>query len=101
MAITMQQARKDCSWLGDIVQVHTVGPYDIVEILKTDNDAPCEGAYIRSYSTYVNGKRTSLGYNTLDSALAGCIAYRALGPNCSASHYFIRGIGLSEEVEKV
>lgn len=84
---------------GDVVAIHEVGPYAMVEyhpwvsvgvMVKTgvpDPDAV-------EFSTYVDGRNCSHSYGTLDAALAGCIAYRSEGPNHHADAYFIRSLGL-------
>ncbi len=82
---------------GPIVKVHEIGPYAIVEYLLdySSRGGSCDyskhGA--KSYATYVEGKSTKHTHDTLDAALAHCIAYAHDGINTQAHVYFIRGIG--------
>lgn len=85
--ITKNTAIKDFSWLGSVKEVYQVGPYSIVEYVRNDDKTT-------NFGTYIDGKQSTISYHSLDAALAGCIAYRAEGPNCQASHYFIKSLGL-------
>ena len=102
--ISLHQAKKDFSWLGEVLAVHSIGPYDLVEYWHDPSkfhlqDEPRDLRRVKNWGTYVNDKKTSISYGSMDEALAGCIAYRAEGPNCQAAHFFIRGIGLGDHRE--
>ena len=83
---------------GEVVAIHVVGPYAIVEyhpwkcsesrmVLTGQPDPDAI-----EFGTYVDGRNCQHSYGTLDAALAGCIAYRIEGPNHAADAYFIRSL---------
>jgi hypothetical protein len=91
--LTIAQAIEDTAWLGTVIKVHVIGPYDIVEYWRRPaNNSEDRNTY-RAFSTYIDSRRTSRSYSSLDEALAGCISIRHDGINTRADGYFIRGIG--------
>ena len=91
--ISMQQAVEDCGWLGPVIGIHTIGPYDIVEYWhQPSSNSPDRNTY-RNFSLFIDGKKTGCSFDSLDEALAGGIARRHDGINTRADGYFIRGIG--------
>lgn len=94
--------RINFTW-GKIIDVHIIGEYAFVEyhpwildgcIVKTGQ--PSKEI---QFHPYILGKDLSHSFNTLDEALAFCIAYKYDGCNTKAHRYFIVGIGeeLSDE----
>ncbi len=77
---------------GHIVQIHEIGPYAVVEYRpkreRAASEPPRETETM--FSSYVHGKRTITSHDTLDAALAHCIAVNAEGNNTMASFYFMR-----------
>lgn len=84
---------------GEVTQVHEVGPYAIVEFVEWKR----KGSQVMTgrvgertvFSTYLNGECLSMSFDTLDHALAHCIAARHQngGFNSQAALYFMRMIG--------
>lgn len=91
--LSLSQARKDNGWLGDIIAVHTVGEYDIVEYLHKPAGNSEDKTRKLHFTPYINGDRTSHSFMSLDAALVGAIAYKHEGPNTRADGYFMRAIG--------
>ena len=90
------QTGADFIW-GELVGIHEVGDYAIVEY------HPWKSAGVRllsgdedntkvNFSCYMGGKSLSRSTNSLDSALAECIAYKHEGLNSKAAGYFIKMI---------
>lgn len=82
---------------GALIQIHEVGPYAVVESYpwKTEGCTVLTGQPDKdriSFHAYVHGEDTMHAFDSLDAALAGCIAYRNEGCNHHADHYFIKGI---------
>jgi hypothetical protein len=76
---------------GKITQIHSIGPYDIVEFVWKDLAGPDRGK--THFTVYVYKKDTSIGADELDKALALAISYRHEGVRCtSAAHYFMKMI---------
>jgi hypothetical protein len=91
--ITMRQALNDFSWLGQVLSVHNIGPYGVVEYARNhttpDNkDLPRQ----KWWGGYINGEKQSRSWHSLDAALAGLITFRADGPNSQAADYFIKSL---------
>lgn len=84
------------SW-GPIIEQHQIGPYTILEYLEDtstyDNASAWERHGRTLYHIYVDGKNTAVSATSLDSALAGAIAYRRDGANSHAGDYFMRMVG--------
>jgi len=84
------------SW-GEIITIHHIGEYSLVEFhpwvyincCGTDqiNEAETE------FSCYINGYSISRSAESLDSALATCIAHKHDGGNSQAAVYFMKMIG--------
>lgn len=72
--------RSEYCW-GKVKKIHCVGEYQIVEAIK-DNKTHWHG--------YINYKDTNISYDSLDSALAGCIGYKYEGGNGKAAMYFCK-----------
>jgi hypothetical protein len=88
----MTNPSKPFLW-GAIIQVHTVGPYAIIEYLEKVPVNRDDKTRRVMFHIEVEGKDAHRSYETLDAALAGAIAYRHEGPNGRAAEYFLRGIG--------
>lgn len=94
--LTLLRRGTPYTW-GQVIAIHEIGPYTIVEShpwleqdgrIRTGVPDPTS----IEFHTYVNGLCCSHSYPTLDEALAGCMAYRAEGPNHHADTYFIRSL---------
>jgi len=80
---------------GKIKEIHEIGEYLIVEywgFIYENSSATKEYNKHSIFHPYVNCTDTNRSLNTLDEALAFCIAYKAEGPNTRAHQYFIKGI---------
>lgn len=73
---------------GEVRCVHHVGEYDIVEYYP---DAHPDDI---SFHPYIDSRDTCHSYESLDAALAGCIAQKHDGVNTRADTYFMRAIGV-------
>lgn len=80
----IKSGQEKFTW-GEVIKIHEVGDYSIVEY-RRDNGEIC-------FHGYVGKTDTNMSWNTLDQALAGCIAYKYEGPNHRAGNYFITMIG--------
>ena len=89
---------------GDIITIHEIGEYAIIEhhpwktkgfemLVREASPASPE----REFSCYINGESIRRGTDSLDSALATCIAYKRDGINSSAAHYFMKMISQDKE----
>jgi len=85
---------------GRILKFHDIGPYTIIEAADRDVNGRGETGE-KSYHYYVNGENTSHSAPSLDTALAGAIAYRAEGCNTHAAGYFAKMLSLPLEQERV
>lgn len=99
MALSIENAWKDNGWMGEVLRVHNVGPYSIVEYWHKPASNAKDKRIYRAFATYIDDKRTCNSYLTLDEALAGCIAIRHDSVNTRADRYFIRGIGANFDPE--
>jgi hypothetical protein len=74
-------------WLGPVIQVHTIGPYSLLEyrekLLTGDT----------YYSIFIDGHSICRSERCLEAALAEAIAYRFDGCNSKAGRYFMKMIG--------
>ena len=70
-------------WGTMIGELMEIGPYVILQFYRRPEKDIC-------YHGWVDGKDTSHSWNSLDAALAGCIAYKREGPNCRAGDYFMK-----------
>ena len=82
---------------GEVKQIHKIGEYTLVEYYEWMR----KGSIVLTgqvnhtntfYSLYINGKDICRGADSLDSALAECIAYKHDGINSQAGHYFMKMI---------
>ena len=77
---------KEYTW-GNVVNVHCIGEYQIVEAIgKRDKETQWHG--------YINYRDTNTSYSSLDSALVGCIGIKYEGGNGRAAMYFCKMIGM-------
>lgn len=77
---------KEYAW-GEVVKVHCIGEYQIVEAIgKRDGEVQWHG--------YINYSDTNTGYSSLDSALVGCIGIKYEGGNGKAAMYFCRMVDM-------
>lgn len=74
---------------GEVIRIHTIGEYDIVEFYRWDEKGKADTTDI-SFHCYLNGKSVSQSWSSLDEALVGLIAYKHEGPNSKAATYFMR-----------
>lgn len=81
----LQLITEEYTW-GKVVNIHSVGDYQIVEAIK-DNKTHWHG--------YIDYKDTNVSYTSLDSALVGCIGIKHEGGNGRAAMYFCKMIGLN------
>ncbi len=78
---------------GRITEVHSIGPYDIVEFIWKDIKGGLAGK--RGFGVFVAGRDAGISAPTLDGALLLAIAYRAEGgKSTSAALYMTRMLGL-------
>jgi len=82
---------------GEVIKIHEIGEYAIVEYHPWKS----EGCIVLSgqpdmtetlFSYYIDGEDCSQSAESLDEALAGCIAYKHEGANAQAGVYFMRMI---------
>lgn len=91
--LTMSQARKNDGWLGQIVAVHTIGRYEIVELWHKPAPNVLDQTVYLAFATYIDGVSTHNMYDSMEEALVGCIAIAHDGVNTRADRYFMRSIG--------
>ncbi len=77
------KAQKDVGWLGQIVKIHDLGRYNLVEYVDKRSGQTF-------YSGVIDGRSTSNSYETIEEGIVGCIAIAAEGPNTRADRYFFR-----------
>lgn len=81
-------------WRGDeFVELHSIGEYDIVEVWKHPADNVTDRRHELLFAVYIDGKKKSNLFSSLDEALAGCIAIKSEGLNHRADDYFMRMLG--------
>jgi len=90
---------------GKILQIFEIGPYAIASFhpWKTDGATVLDGKTDFEkihYHVWVYGKDTCHTYDSLDEAMAGCIAYRSEGANHQADRYFIASLRLDNGISK-
>lgn len=79
---------------GEVVKVHCIGEYQIVEAIgKKDKKVHWHG--------YINYKDINVTYDSLDCALVGCIGIKHEGRNGRAAMYFYRMINMQQSSEDV
>lgn len=93
----LQELEKGTSFTwGLFIQIYKVGEYVIVEYFPHEfKDGFSTGNIDYSkkhYSCYINGKDICMSEDSLDSALATCIAYKYDGRNSRAASYFMKMI---------
>lgn len=88
--------RSNFTW-GEAVSIHSIGEYDVVEYHPHEyknNSATGRINYgQKEYSCYLNKKHLGRSAESLDAALAHCIASKHDGVNTYAGMYFMRMIG--------
>ncbi len=82
-------------WGGAIVAVHRVGEYAVVEYLERDyrgGDNPNYGKLTggHDFSVFINEYDIGRGFDSLDAALVGVVAYKREGCNAHADRYFMK-----------
>lgn len=70
---------------GRVIKIHCVGEYQIIEAIKNGE---------KHWHGYINYKNTHTSYQSLDSALVGCIGYKYEGGNGKAAMYFCKMIDI-------
>lgn len=83
-------------WLGQVVKVHTVGPYAAVEYLERvaqGGTLTKEIGTTHAFLSYVDNESTNHIYHSLEAAIVGAIAYKFDGPNSQATTYFCKMVG--------
>ena len=87
--------RSNFTW-GEAIKIHKIGEYAIVEYYPHIYKGSCSTSEIdystTRYSCYINGNDIGRGTQTLDFALACCIAYKHDGVNTRADSYFMKMI---------
>lgn len=88
---------------GEVIEVHSIGEYDIIEYYPKEYKNSCSTGNIdyshKQYHSYINGKDTCHSYYTLEGAIIGVIAYKFDGLNSQAAGYFCKMIGIKQECE--
>lgn len=92
----LKNSQEPFTW-GRIIHIQEIGPYAIASFhpWQVNGSTVLTGQPNKDeihYHTWVDGKDCHSSYNSLDEALAACIAYRAEGPNHRANYYFINSI---------
>ena len=72
---------------GKVIKVHCIGEYQIVEFIENNESKT-------HYHGYMNYNDTNTSYNSLDSALIGCIGIKYEGGNGKAAMYFCRMVDM-------
>ena len=77
---------------GYLLAIHEIGEYSIVEYHPWENRGlvGCVNQTEKRYSGYLNGRSIGQSFESLDAALAGCIAYKHEGANHRADLYFMK-----------
>jgi len=96
MSTNIEELKEGYTW-GKVIQIHSVGEYDIVEAHPWQRQGGSILIGRPDYTTvsfhgWVKGRDTAHCWGSLDEALAGCIAYKHEGANHRADVYFIRAI---------
>ena len=76
---------EEYSW-GNVLNIHCIGEYQIVEATK-ENKTHWHG--------YIDYKDTNTSYDSLDSALVGCIGIKYEGSNGKAAMYFCKMVNMN------
>lgn len=80
---------------GRIIEVHSIGPYEIVEFRPGPIKGPALDENLREFHVFIAGKDASVAAPTLDLALLLAIAYVAsAGNDPSAARYAARALGM-------
>lgn len=81
---------------GRIIKIEEIGPYAIASYHPRKVDGCVVTHAINEkeiqYHAWVDGKDCSESFESLEAALAGCIAYKIEGCNHHADHYFIQSM---------
>ncbi len=86
----------DFTW-GKLIKIHEVGEYAIIEYhpWKVKSPEVLTGNPDMDkveFHCYLNGRDIACSCESMDSALAYCIAYKHDGSNTRASYYFMKAI---------
>jgi hypothetical protein len=71
---------------GDIVHIHEIGDYNIVESVNRKGE--------KQFHAYSLRKDCNHSYDCLEAAIVGAIAYKYDGINSRAEEYFMKMIGI-------
>ena len=81
---------------GEAVEKHEIGEYTIIEYHPHEYVNCCSTGKVdyskTEYSCYINHNPISRSTESLDAALACCIAYKLDGANTRADRYFMKSI---------
>ncbi len=101
MLITQKQV-DEYHW-GEVIAVHSIGEYDIIEFYPKEYISGRGTGKIdynhKQYHAYINGKDTNHSYYTLEGAIVGAIAQKFDGLNSQAAMYFCKMVGIKQELE--
>ena len=83
---------------GELIAIHDIGDYSVVEYHSGKRDGirilvDVPDTDVTEYSCYLKGQYIGRGTDSLDSALATCIAYKRDGNNSRAAAFFMKMIG--------
>ena len=81
-------------WRKDqYIRQHEIGPYQIVEYWFGPADNSSDRRPWRAFAGFIDGKKVSSAYSSLDACLVGLISVKHDGINTRADTYFMKGIG--------
>lgn len=81
---------------GEVITIHEIGEYAIVEAYGHEFVNCCSTGRIdystKEYHCYVEGNAIGQSADSMDAALAQCIAYKHDGCNSQAARFFMKMI---------
>ena len=78
---------------GQVVNVHRVGEYAIIEYVNVENTSPDFGKHFFHPAIWTD-RFAETSYLSLDETLVGVIAYKHDGDNSHAAYYFFKMVGI-------
>lgn len=91
----LEQDKIEFAW-GEFIKIHRIGEYALVEYYPHEFKNCCSTGKIDyskiRYSCYINENDICHSRDSIDSALAQCIAYKHDGCNTQAADFFMRMI---------
>ncbi len=83
---------------GKVIKIHEIGEYAIVEFIETpdepdkvdENYKPVISFFAYVPATMTTGENDHTGYDSMDAALAACIAFKYEGYGHRADRYFMK-----------